>query len=370
MPTPGTAEVGVTTGFLARRVGVSPTTLRSWDRRYGLGPAVRVDGRHRRWSPEDVAMVQEMCRLTASGVRPAEAARAAKERARGRGTAALATVDGQAARGPGARPAPPPAPDAGRGPDPELDAGSPSGLPLGGVRQECRGLARAAVRLDASAVQEQLAAAVRTHGLVTAWEEVMVPTLRAVGRKWESSGDRYVEVEHLLSWHISATLRHLYVSWARQNHRPGTSPVLLACLPGEQHTLPLEALGAALAELGVPALMLGGAVPAEAVIATVRRVGPAAVALWSQSRSTASLPLAQHVAASRWGVRGARTQSLVLLCGPGWSRRSGGPGLLRPPGLRDAVRALTSRDAPGTPPLGPLGLPAVRDDSALRPTHV
>ncbi|MFF3504578.1 MerR family transcriptional regulator [Streptomyces sp. NPDC003247] len=374
--TAGAPEVGVTTGFLARRVGVSPTTLRSWDRRYGLGPAVRVDGRHRRWSPEDVAMVQEMCRLTASGVPPAEAARAAKERARGRGTAAPATVDAQAARSPGPRPAPPPppppppAPDADHGPDPDRDARSPGGLPLGNVRQECRGLARAAVRLDASAVQEQLTAVIRAHGLVTAWEEVMVPTLRAVGRKWESSGDRYVEVEHLLSWHISATLRHLYVSCARQDHRPGTSPVLLACLPGEQHTLPLEALGAALAELGVPALMLGGAVPAEAVLATVRRVGPAAVALWSQSRSTASLPLAQHVAASRWGVRGARTQSLVLLCGPGWSRRSGGPGLLRPPGLRDAVRALTSRDAPGTPPLGPPGPPAVRDDSALRPAHV
>lgn len=32
---------GLTTGALARRLGVSPTTLRSWDRRYGLGPAVR-----------------------------------------------------------------------------------------------------------------------------------------------------------------------------------------------------------------------------------------------------------------------------------------------------------------------------------------
>ncbi|MFD7137257.1 MerR family transcriptional regulator [Streptomyces sp. NPDC059894] len=368
----GTAEVGVTTGFLARRLGVSPTTLRSWDRRYGLGPAVRIDGRHRRWSPEDVAMVQEMCRLTASGVPPAEAARAAKERARGRGTAAgtLPAVDAQAARGPGACPSPPPVPDTDQGPDPDRASHSPSGLPLGDVRQECRGLARAAVRLDASAVQEQLTAVVRAYGLVTAWEEVMVPTLRAVGRKWESSGDRYVEVEHLLSWHISATLRHLYVSRARQDHRPGTSPVLLACSPGEQHTLPLEALGAALAELGVPALMLGGAVPAEAVVATVRRVGPSAVALWSQSRSTASLPLAQHVAASRWGVRGARTQSVVLLCGPGWDRRSVGPGLLRPPGLREALRALASPDAPGTPPLGPAGLPAVRDDAALRRTRV
>ncbi|MFD9480770.1 MerR family transcriptional regulator, partial [Streptomyces nojiriensis] len=69
---------GVTTGAVARRLGVAPTTLRSWDRRYGIGPAAREDGRHRRWTSGDIAVLQEMCRLTASGVPPAEAARAAR----------------------------------------------------------------------------------------------------------------------------------------------------------------------------------------------------------------------------------------------------------------------------------------------------
>ncbi|WP_143664729.1 MerR family transcriptional regulator, partial [Streptomyces sp. NRRL B-24572] len=68
---------GITTGAVARRLGVSPTTVRSWDQRYGIGPAVRADGRHRRWSPADLAVLDEMCRLTASGVPPAEAARTA-----------------------------------------------------------------------------------------------------------------------------------------------------------------------------------------------------------------------------------------------------------------------------------------------------
>ncbi|WP_143672006.1 MerR family transcriptional regulator, partial [Streptomyces caniscabiei] len=72
-------DPGLTSGALARRLGVSPTTLRSWDRRYGIGPAVRADGRHRRWTPRDVTVVETMCRLTAAGVPPAEAARAAKE---------------------------------------------------------------------------------------------------------------------------------------------------------------------------------------------------------------------------------------------------------------------------------------------------
>ncbi|MGW3156561.1 MerR family transcriptional regulator [Streptomyces sp. NPDC001089] len=333
---PHGTDAGVTTGSLARKLGVSPTTLRSWDRRYGIGPALRTDGRHRRWTPGDVAMLQEMCRLTAAGLPPAEAARAAKERARGRARSPALTLPGLPAGSP-APPAPPVRP--------ALPPGAPAsrsgtGLPLGDAWQECRGLARAAVRLDAAAVQDLLTAAVQAHGLATAWTEVMVPTLRAVGRKWESSGDRYVEVEHVLTWHVSATLRHLYVAAAR-TASPGAPPVLLACLPDEPHTLPLEALGAVLTERGAPALMLGGAVPAEALIAAVRRVGPSAVVLWSQSRSTANLPLARHVAGTRWGVRGARTHSRVLLAGPGWDADPG-PGLLRPGLLDEALRMLVA----------------------------
>ncbi|MBQ1089928.1 MerR family transcriptional regulator [Streptomyces sp. B93] len=302
--------VGVTTGSLARKLGISPTTLRSWDRRYGLGPASRVEGRHRRWTAEDVAMVHEMCRLTARGVPPAEAARTAKAHATGT-------------------------------PDAPLPPALPSHAPDEETRRRCRGLARAAVRLDVRAVHEQITTAIAAYGLIGAWEEVLTPALRLVGRRWESSKDRYVEVEHLLSWHISVALRESYArsALAVRGEPVDTRPALLACLPGEQHTLPLEALTAALAERGRAVLMLGGAVPVEAVEATVRRVGPAVVALWSQSRSTADLPLARHLAAIRWGIPGARTRSRVLLCGPGWGSHTGS-GLPRPTGLRDAVRAV------------------------------
>ncbi|WP_411110330.1 MerR family transcriptional regulator [Streptomyces sp. c-19] len=319
-------EHGLTTGAVARRLGVSPTTLRSWDQRYGIGPASRAEGRHRRWAPGDVAVLEEMCRLTASGLPPAEAARSA-----------LAARSGLAAR------AALPARSAPRAPLPRAPAarrpGSGSGLPLGDVRLECRGLARAAVRLDGPTLDVLLREVVADHGLVTAWEKVMVPTLHAVGRKWESSGDRYVEVEHLLSWHVSTALRQ--VAPAGPVAVTSLPPVLLACVPAEQHTLPLEALAAGLAERGLPARMFGGAVPAEALDAAVRRTGPVAVVLWSQARSTAHHALAQHVAARSFGVRGARTHPLVMLAGPGWAGRSVQPGMLRPGGLREALDTLT-----------------------------
>ncbi|MEU7070077.1 MerR family transcriptional regulator [Streptomyces narbonensis] len=313
------ATHGVTTGSVARRLGVSPTTLRSWDQRYGIGPAAREGGRHRRWSPADIAVLETMCRLTTSGVPPAEAARVA-----------LASA--------GHQPSPPRAPGATVA---ASAPGSGNGLPLGGVEREFRGLARAAVRLDSPTMDTLLRELVAEHGLVTSWEDVMAPTLHAVGRKWESSNDRYVEVEHLLSWHISTTLRQL--AGAARPHQAGTPPVLLACVPGEQHTLPLEALAAGLAALGLSFRMFGAAVPAEALDAAVRRLGPTAVVLWSQSRSTASHALARHVADTAFGVRGARTHPLVLLGGPGWAGRPVAPGMLRPTGLREALDALTQR---------------------------
>ncbi|HEY8981744.1 MAG TPA: MerR family transcriptional regulator [Streptomyces sp.] len=341
-PVPTPEVPALTTGALAQRLGIAPTTLRTWDRRYGIGPASRTGGRHRRWSPEDVAVLERMCRLTSAGVPPAEAARTAvgdrPERADTEpspGPAAPRSEDGRPEpEAPEASPHPaaPPSPSGERD-DTE------AALPLGDVRRECRGLAQAAVRLDAPAVARRLDAAVEAYGVTVAWEEVMVPVLHAVGRKWASSGDRYVEVEHLLSWHVSTALRR------RAAPAPGAEPVLLACVPDDQHTLALEALHAGLAERGLPARMFGGAVPAPALTAAVDRLGPSAVVLWAQTRSTANPALARRVADVRWGVKGARRGPLVVLGGPGWLGRVG-EGMVWPGSLRDALDTLSRGRGP------------------------
>ncbi|MGW6706463.1 MerR family transcriptional regulator [Streptomyces sp. NPDC054956] len=323
---PQPAPAALATGAVARLLGVSPTTLRSWERRYAIGPDRREEGRHRRWTPGDIARLELMCRLTAQGVPPSEAARVA------RGTRHPASA------GP---------PDEGRGATP----GGPRALRLGDVRPECRGLARAAVRLDAPAVEELLAAALEGLGLLTAWEEVIAPTLHAVGRKWASAGERYVEVEHLLSWQVSSALHRIRPA---PEPLPGP-PVLLACAPGEQHSLPLEALTAALGERALPVRMFGAALPPGALHEAVRRTGPRAVVLWAQSRTTADASLAASVAGIEWGPRGARGHSALLLAGPGWGAVSAAaPALPRTErlfGLRSGlavIEAIASGRIPAT----------------------
>ncbi|MGW1173976.1 MerR family transcriptional regulator [Kitasatospora sp. NPDC002543] len=311
------------TGAVARHLGVSPTTIRSWERRYGVGPSDRRPGRHRRWGPADIAVLEAMCRLTARGVPPAEAARTV-----------LAA---------GGRPPVPPAPaanDAVGEAAGEPRGGGPGGgraLHVGSVRPECRGLARAAVRLDAPEVARILHDAVTALGTIEAWTEVMLPALRAVGRKWASDGEQYVEVEHLLSWHVSTALRTTAV---RPTALRAVPPVLLAAMPAEQHTLPLDAVAAGLTERTLPFRMLGAAVPPRALLDAVRRTGPSAVMLWSQSPETSEPELVREVVRTAWGARGSRGHALVLAAGPGWRRTDRLEGTAGPRTLLSALDLL------------------------------
>ncbi|MER7582601.1 MerR family transcriptional regulator [Kitasatospora sp. NPDC097691] len=319
-------DVGLPTGGVARRLGVSPMTVRSWERRYGIGPADREAGHHRRWSRGDIAVLEAMCRLTARGVPPAEAARAALA-----GRRAASRDSSRSAAGPEPGTAEPGGVLAGRGP------GGSRALRVGTVRPECRGLARAAVRLDAPEVDRILREAVGALGVIDAWTEVMMPALRAAGRKWAADGEQYVEVEHLLSWHVSSALRGVAVKALAT--RP-VRPVLLVATPAEQHTLPLEATAAALTERALPFRMLGAAVPPRALLDAVHRIGPGAVMIWSQGRDTADRELARRVCRSTWGPQGSRSRALVVCAGPGWARARPPAGTATPRTLAAAVDLL------------------------------
>ncbi|BDZ41144.1 hypothetical protein GCM10025865_04430 [Paraoerskovia sediminicola] len=69
----------LTVAAVARRLGVAPATLRTWDRRYGLGPSSRTAGSHRRYTGDDVARLLVMRGLTIEGVAPVDAAASALE---------------------------------------------------------------------------------------------------------------------------------------------------------------------------------------------------------------------------------------------------------------------------------------------------
>jgi hypothetical protein len=289
----------LTVAAVARRLGVAPATLRTWDRRYGLGPSAHTAGQHRRYDAVDVARLGVMRRLTLDGVTPADAARVA--------LATDVTAIGHLAGVPDV-PSPMQVEDVSplvrvvREPRP----GGSSQLPLPGAGPAARGLARAALALDSAAATEIISAALAQRGVVHSWADVVSPVLIGVGQRWAATGIG-VDVEHLLAESVMASLRTVRMRGAPVN----ASPILLACVAEDQHSLPLHAVGAALAERRIATRILGARVPADALAAAVRRTGPVAVFLWAQMPGYGDRRLLERLPALRPSTR-------IVLGGPGW----------------------------------------------------
>lgn len=287
------SAVAYSAGTVARRLGVAVTTLRTWHQRYGMGPSLHEPGHHRRYTEQDIERLEAMHRLIGQGVAPSEAARWARRLPNAPDRTDLERVV-------------------------EADAAA------------VRGVLRAALRLDAATVRQRVAEAVRDLGVVGAWEGVLRPVFVAIGERYAASG-ALVEVEHLVSGCVSAVL-------AAVPRPPAGLPVriLLACADEEQHSLPIEALAAALAASGVPARSLGARVPPPALRAAVRRTGPSGMLVWSHQPATAAPEQLE-------GVLAERARPVVIAAGgPGWHRPSVPSGIVCPDSLGEALEMLTS----------------------------
>ncbi|HEX8518812.1 MAG TPA: MerR family transcriptional regulator [Pseudonocardia sp.] len=304
-------EPRLTVSGAARRLGIAPGTLRTWDRRYGVGPTDHARGRHRRYSARDMARLELMQHALVQGAAPAEAARYAR-------SALPEDADHPAVPPPApARPEVGPVPvvvDDATGPtpvDPEPDerpirAGGGT-LRMPGAGPRARGLARAVLAMDPMAARRLLEESINADGTIATWEEVARPVLGAVGQRWAASG-RGIEVEHLLSECLLAVFgARAYRADANTSARP----VLLAGMPAELHTVPLAVLAAVLAERGVTVRSLGPALPASALVSAVRRTAPAAVVLWAQLRPSADVAVVAALPVTRPRFR-------TYVAGPGW----------------------------------------------------
>lgn len=334
-----TDTVGFSVGAVARRLGVAPSTLRTWNRRYGIGARELSPGRHRRYTAEDIIRLEHMQRLILRGAAPADAARAAimapvplaPAPAGARDAEAVpvpggaepgGAAAGREAAGPGAGG---PAAE-GRDPGGRDAAGSPGGgvpaarpgpghgsggqrLALPGASAAARGVARAVLALDEKRISEAIRATLATDGSVRTWEDLVLPVLSGLGTRFEHTGT-CVEAEHLLSMAtIAAFSRYAADRPGRLEHRA----ILLASAEGDQHSLPLYALAAALAERGIDSRMLGSDLPYPSLAAAVRRTGPAVVFLWSQVPATGNPAAVPDLSPRRPGAR-------LILGGPGWDR--------------------------------------------------
>lgn len=263
-------EEKLTVAAVARRIGVAPATLRTWDRRYGLGPSDHEEGEHRRYCPNDLAKLIMMRRLIVAGVTPSEAAEQAK---------ACKTA-----------------------------------VPLKKIVKEFEvreevvdALYKALQGFDRAFVETTLAHEIEAYGVEGAWSDVIVPTLFLIGEEWENN-QKGIEVEHLFSEILTRTM-HSRVVELKKPINP--RPVLIAAVGEELHSLPLYALAAALCERNIQASVLGARTPLEALSAMVTRCAPPAIFLWAQLPKNAEEKYWTELPAIRPAPR-------VVIGGPGW----------------------------------------------------
>ncbi len=308
---------------VAARLGVAVETLRTWDRRYGVGPSGpggRGAGGRRRYGEADVNRLLTMRRLVAGGAPTAEAARAA--------LAESARVSGNGNPAPGAE---------GGGPAISVAA-----------RQ---GLLRVVTVLDVEAVRRSLTEQVAVAGVQRCWDELLVPILVELGSRWETTGEG-VEVEHLLSQVASSVLQSVVIASAVSPGQAGSGkgsavrpPIVLAAVDGEQHVLVLDALAAMLAEQGHPTLTLGASTPAEALERAVRRLHPGGVFLWARVYRSGLAAAAARLAGL--APERARRPVRFVVGGEGWDGVELSAGVRRTVTLAEAAAVLTEVSAPG-----------------------
>jgi DNA-binding transcriptional MerR regulator len=263
-------EEKLTVAAVARQIGVAPATLRTWDRRYGLGPSEHNDGEHRRYCPGDVAKLVTMRRLIVAGVSPAEAAEQAKSF---KGVIKVKKIVE------------------------EFE-----------VREEVvDAIYKALQSFDRAFVEETIAHEIAEYGVEGAWSDVIVPTLFLIGQDWETE-QKGIEVEHFFSEILKRTMHNQVVELKKPLN---SRPVLLAAVGEELHSLPVYALAAALCARNIQTYVLGARTPLIALSAMVTRCAPPAIFLWAQLPKNAETKYWEDMPSIRPAPR-------IVVGGPGW----------------------------------------------------
>ena len=287
------ADDSLTVAAVARRLGVAPATLRTWDRRYGIGPSEHSAGNHRRYSAGDVIRLTSMVRLIVAGVTPKDAAGKALELSL-KGTQNKVEKLIQKSE----------------------DQGDLISL-----------LFKSAIKFDQGKIEKLIRKSISEKGVEATWIEVIAPLLNEVGDVWVRTGAG-IDIEHFLSEVVRKLLSE---NLGKISSPKNARPVLLACVENELHSLALLALAAVLAEARIECIFLGARTPQSALNEVITKAAPPAIFLWAQLSENADHKYVKSMPSIRPAPR-------VLLGGPGWktAKIAASNKLVITEGLRDA----------------------------------
>lgn len=233
------AAPGYRIGAAARLTGISPHSLRMWERRYGAFATARSEGGDRLYSERDIQRLRLVRRLLE----------------RGHSIGQLARL---------------PARELSRLLEQEMPA--PSTLQAFGDR-----FLASIAAMDLLAAEAELSRALAASSTRQFALELVPELLREVGRRWQS-GDICVAHEHAASALVRSQLGALLHTYAA----PGDAPSLVAAtLEGELHELGALLVSLIAAMNGWHASYLGPSLPVEECVRAVKQSGARALAISS-----------------------------------------------------------------------------------------
>jgi MerR family transcriptional regulator, light-induced transcriptional regulator len=230
-------------GTAARLAGISPETLRIWERRYDLLDPGRTDGGHRLYSEQDVSLLRAVKQLLDAGMRIGNVARMGR-----------AAILQEAARHSSMAVAP-----SRRGAVEEL---------IDEIIEQSRDL-------DPQRVMHLLDRPLLVMNGEDAILKVYLPLMARVGELWEH-GQLSIAVEHFIEKLVTSRL-HVVMQAAPQPE--GGRLALVAGLPGERHEAGMLAAAIVLRRAGFAVSYLGADLPVEELVAAVARLAPAVAVL-------------------------------------------------------------------------------------------
>lgn len=212
--------------------GVKPSTLRAWERRYGLVRPQRSEGGQRLYTAHDVHRVRRILDCLGEGVMLSQVEAILDETPRHR-----------------------------------EETGEEKWRRL---RLE---LMAAAGAFDEAALDAMYAEALAEHPFSEVTERLTVPVLERLGECWES-GEGLVAEEHFFQMYVRNVLGARFFHRHRRVHGRA---LLAACLPGEQHDLGLLLFCLAAEAEGFRTINLGANTPLEELPRVAARTGADAI---------------------------------------------------------------------------------------------
>ncbi|MCH2187233.1 MerR family transcriptional regulator [Myxococcota bacterium] len=229
-------------GAAARLTGISPDTLRAWERRYEVVVPLRTPGGTRRYTASDLERLALVKAAIDGGHRIGQVARLGNDE-----LARITTVEPAA-----------PAPS-------ELAAGSDAS----------DAIMAALNALDADESERLIALQLAALGPSRFARHVASPLLERIGETW-SRGDLPIAAEHL----ATSVLRSLMGASLRpSSNSPVGASILFATLSGERHELGLLIAAITAAAAGGRVVYLGAELPVDDLIFASDRSSAGAVAV-------------------------------------------------------------------------------------------